>query len=725
MHSRNASERDSSGRAEAAPEGCGEGLERIARRRARSARRLAQNKIFNQQNVISMKSFSIFLLLFIGLNTWITAQNIPKKPEPARYMVDNAAMLSSADGSLIENRLYDYFQATGVQIVVVTVISLDGETVETYAEKLFKTWGIGDKGRKDGVLLLLSKNDRKMRIEVGYGLEAHVTDAIAANIISSNLTPNFKNKEFYEGIREATARLISIISPDYRSETTRQDSLKTAFKAEKIANQQRENARIEKERAAAAAAIGSLIFYIVLGLLAFALFFYLVNRYLTYLQNKAVYFANALKNCEKAATQLDSISKLKAYSELPPVKEFVDNYSEALKKAIDDLEQNRGLEAAEMLLTDNAASLSGYLVLAAAYQKVALRRDYNDYEYYPEEEQRVEEKNIRELQTFASLSQVKKSSNYSLINAIGERLPAKKLSIVILTRLLPFAALGSRYDAVKMAAIALFESIEKADDFQAQIKAQPQEKVVLNEKIVLAFNYIDKLIEVLQLLQTASQRITKIAVYSHITDFYKDKALDLAKAEATHILRNLELPILKEDLAMQLKEKLANVSIQADIDKFYSLIYPPVFKDLHALLLAFNEPKALLLKYKWTHTEDSITALNKSIIAALAKLSSDFATGKTATFSELVDIFNGIFSTTAFLDKFLVKIYTPSRSYTATSSPSYTSSYSDYKAPYSDYKPPYSDYSDYSDKKYSDYSDYSDSSYGGGSSGGGGASGGW
>lgn len=670
-----------------------------------------------------MRYFFISLLFFLSSAAWLSAQNIPAKPEPARYMVDNAFMLGSQDAAIIEDKLYAYFLAEGTQIVVVTVESLGGATVEEYAEKLFKTWGIGDKDRNDGILLLISKSDRKMRIEVGYGLESRVTDAIAANIINGSLAPNFKNQAFYEGIAEATNQLIAYSSPDYKIPISRRDSLRAAIQAEKRATETKD----KQARAAASAANWRLAFYIGLGLLAFALLIKLVTNYLHYLQKQAGYFADCIKSCETISQQLDNIRKLKAYAEIAAVRDFVENYSELVKTSLAHLEQKRGLEENQILIADHSASLSGYLILSVAYQKVALRRDSPRYESYPEEQRRVEEKNIRELQTLANSNEIKKSSNHSLINAISERLPAKKLSVEIETRLVPFAQLGSRYDIVKIAAIDVFKNIEESADFQAKIKAEAQEKVVLDDKITLAFNYVDKQITVLQLLQTASQQIEKIELYSQITALYKSIALDAAKAEASRILKKIILPFFEQDLSQQLKEKLADSSIDADITAFYSLIYAPIFKELQALLTAFNAPQTLINKYKASYTEASINALHNGITAALAKLSSDFEAGKhERAFAELVDIFNGTFKTSLFLDKFLTKIPTPTRSYTSSSSAStssYTPAYADYKPPYSDYKPPYSDYSDYKD--YSDYSDYSDSSYGGGSSGGGGASGGW
>jgi uncharacterized protein len=89
---------------------------------------------------------------------------------------------------------------------------LGDETIDTYAYRLFQEWGIGKKGKDNGLLIIFSMNDRKMRIEVGYGLEPYITDAQSSNIIRNTLTPAFKNGDYYGGIRLSVEQIIRILN---------------------------------------------------------------------------------------------------------------------------------------------------------------------------------------------------------------------------------------------------------------------------------------------------------------------------------------------------------------------------------------------------------------------------------------------------------------------------------------------------------------------------------
>ena len=103
---------------------------------------------------------------------------------------------------LIEERLLQLEKISGVQFAVVTIDNLGDESIEGYAEGLFQAWGIGKKGEDNGLLLLISKEDRKMRIEVGYGLEPYIPDAFAGHIIDSILKVRFGQGEFDLGVVE-------------------------------------------------------------------------------------------------------------------------------------------------------------------------------------------------------------------------------------------------------------------------------------------------------------------------------------------------------------------------------------------------------------------------------------------------------------------------------------------------------------------------------------------
>lgn len=124
----------------------------------------------------------------------------PHYPSFTGYVTDTANILDSASKQSLEQQLTAFDRQTSIQIAVATVPSLEGETVDDYAVALFKQWGIGQKGKDKGVLLLIAQHERKMRIEVGYGLEALLPDGRCGEIIRENITPSFKQGNYAAGI---------------------------------------------------------------------------------------------------------------------------------------------------------------------------------------------------------------------------------------------------------------------------------------------------------------------------------------------------------------------------------------------------------------------------------------------------------------------------------------------------------------------------------------------
>jgi uncharacterized protein len=107
-------------------------------------------------------------------------------------IVDQAGILSPATKAALEPKLADLEARSGIQLVVATVSSLEGQEIEPYANELFRAWKLGEADRDNGVLLLVAPNERRVRIEVGYGLEGTLTDALSKVIIINAITPRFK-----------------------------------------------------------------------------------------------------------------------------------------------------------------------------------------------------------------------------------------------------------------------------------------------------------------------------------------------------------------------------------------------------------------------------------------------------------------------------------------------------------------------------------------------------
>lgn len=135
------------------------------------------------------------------------------------HINDNAHMLSSETVSELEQMLTAYEDSTTNQIVLLTISSLEGESLEDYSLRVAETWKLGQKDVDNGVLLLIARDDRKMRIEVGYGLEASVTDLASSYIINSIIRPLFKQGEFEDGIREGLKALITAADGNLSEET--------------------------------------------------------------------------------------------------------------------------------------------------------------------------------------------------------------------------------------------------------------------------------------------------------------------------------------------------------------------------------------------------------------------------------------------------------------------------------------------------------------------------
>src|SRR6186997_3355447 len=128
-------------------------------------------------------------------------------------VVDQANIIQPDTRVAIEQKLADLEAKSGIQLVVATVNSLEGQEIEPYANELFRKWALGEKKKKNnGVLLLVAPNERRVRIEVGYGLEGTLTDALSKVIISNAMTPRFKAGNFSEGISRGVDDIITVLT---------------------------------------------------------------------------------------------------------------------------------------------------------------------------------------------------------------------------------------------------------------------------------------------------------------------------------------------------------------------------------------------------------------------------------------------------------------------------------------------------------------------------------
>ncbi|MGY4108974.1 TPM domain-containing protein [Aeromonas encheleia] len=168
---------------------------------------------------------SVIRWLLPCLLLWVTAlQAAPAFPALSGRVVDEASLMSRKQAHQLTQQLAAFEKRSGIQLVVVSVDSLDGNTIEEYGYQLGRHWGIGQKARNNGVLLLIAQDERKVRIEVGYGLEGALPDAIAANIIQTRILPAFKRGDMVAGIVAGSQAIMQALAGEYQpADAAKQD----------------------------------------------------------------------------------------------------------------------------------------------------------------------------------------------------------------------------------------------------------------------------------------------------------------------------------------------------------------------------------------------------------------------------------------------------------------------------------------------------------------------
>ena len=129
-------------------------------------------------------------------------------------VVDDAGVIPAATRQNLDAKLKELEDKSGIQLVVATVKSLQGSDIETFANQLFRAWKLGEAKKNNGVLLLVAPTEHKVRIEVGYGLEGTLTDALASVIIASAIVPRFKTGDYAGGIERGVDGIISVLTTD-------------------------------------------------------------------------------------------------------------------------------------------------------------------------------------------------------------------------------------------------------------------------------------------------------------------------------------------------------------------------------------------------------------------------------------------------------------------------------------------------------------------------------
>jgi uncharacterized protein len=153
-------------------------------------------------------------LLVLGLVACVVAAQALTFPQLTGRVVDEAGILDQATRTAIERKLADLEAKTTGQLVVVTLKSLQGTSIEDYGYQLGRHWGIGQKEKNSGTLLIVAPNERKVRIEVGYGLEGNLTDAVSKLIIENSIVPRFRAGDFAGGVNRGVDDIIQVLTVD-------------------------------------------------------------------------------------------------------------------------------------------------------------------------------------------------------------------------------------------------------------------------------------------------------------------------------------------------------------------------------------------------------------------------------------------------------------------------------------------------------------------------------
>jgi uncharacterized protein len=158
---------------------------------------------------------AFFIILFTS-NFTFAQFKIPKKPEFQTSVYDYINLLTPSQKNSLEEKLIKYSDSTSTQIVIVTINSTEGETINFLGAQWGQAWGIGQAKEDNGILILLAKDDKKIAINTGYGVEHLLTDAMSKRIIERDIIPYFKQDDYYGGLNRGTDAVFEVLTGSYQ-----------------------------------------------------------------------------------------------------------------------------------------------------------------------------------------------------------------------------------------------------------------------------------------------------------------------------------------------------------------------------------------------------------------------------------------------------------------------------------------------------------------------------
>ena len=168
---------------------------------------------------MSWKKIGIwFAALLLAISSTAQIEKyVPKRPDPPRLVNDFTKTLTAAQTEALEAKLVAYDDSTSNQVAIVVIPTTGDYPIEDVALKILRDWGVGNKDKNNGIVLLVAKDDRKLRIETGYGLEGAIPDITAKNIIENEILPSFKEGNYYRGLDKGADAIIKAAAGEYKA----------------------------------------------------------------------------------------------------------------------------------------------------------------------------------------------------------------------------------------------------------------------------------------------------------------------------------------------------------------------------------------------------------------------------------------------------------------------------------------------------------------------------
>lgn len=160
----------------------------------------------------------LYLLPLLLQSVFTFAGAIPGRPSPPRLVNDFALLMSPDEQNELERDLVAFNDSTSIQITIVTIGSLEGQDISSYAFDLGNSWGVGSKGKENGVVILVSKQERKAFIATGYGMEGVLPDALCATIVRRDMIPAFRDERYFKGFENAVNAIFLASKGEYKAD---------------------------------------------------------------------------------------------------------------------------------------------------------------------------------------------------------------------------------------------------------------------------------------------------------------------------------------------------------------------------------------------------------------------------------------------------------------------------------------------------------------------------